>query len=828
MRGHCVGALRKHIHVILIAPLVVIALTWPTFPRLFDGDEIWLHTGQQDKWQPLWDVAHLARVLAGQSDLYFTDAMFHPPGTSLAFYHINYLHAMLALALQQVMPADNADNLLYLLARGFNAFCAYALIHHLIKDKWIALFGAIAAAVILPSTDGTTAPSMYVIGTLPLTVYFLHRSATESRWRFAALAGLTAGVTAYISVKVFAFILLTAAVYAFFLALSRWRRLVFWLHLLLIIGLSALIAAYRFYPMLADEALRQEGLGRYHDDLDSNEFLDFFVLKKNPVTGGVLSAIFDVSPDTYPKNAYLGYINIFLVGCAIILTPQRRKLMPWLLTLVFCAVMRLGHYLTVDGVAHESVVLPARVLRDLSPSVFGAIVPWTFQTGVVTPLALLSCYGLAALLRSQPPRARVLFVLAAAALFSAEYFVPHAGKALESEKLAYIDWLKTEEGEAVKTINLPQKYDNELYYFYAQAMSGYPHAYGFINRTPGSARTYIEDNMLLRRWEESRSVHCLPHNTRAFNTALDRLLADGFSHIVEHEWAYGNQFIDKTFWKLPEAYDDAYVKVYRLRDLRLSCESIQVDVPPIDRFLQSSWMIPGARSSVLSFHPSDRLDDSLVDYLSSLFSDWDSFLHLTFDEGALALQGADGDSMDLDRLARENQLIYLVYNAREAGASPLADHLSFDQFNLCQREVHTDGSVMERYVSRDFACALFAAANALGAHYENGARLEYLLYDFGQDLLDIQFLWSNLPPEPHSVSLQVFNASGDKLIGQDATVGDHSLTRQRIDVSSLPPGEYALKLIFYNYNTGRSVPGALGDEGKTFERELAIATTIRA
>ncbi|MCY3831498.1 MAG: hypothetical protein OXG85_00700 [Chloroflexi bacterium] len=822
------NCLRKHFPVILIVPLVIIALTWPTFPRLFDGDEIWLHTGQQDKWQPLWDVWHIKRVLAGEAELFYTDYMFHPPGTSLAFYHINYLHALLALALQQVMPADNADNLLYLLARCFNAFCAYALIQHLIRDKWAALFGAIAAAVMLPSTDGTTAPSMYVIGTLPLAVYFLHRSATERRWRFAALAGFTAGVTAYISVKVFAFALLTSALYAFYLALSRWKQSAFWLQLLLIMGLSASIAAFRFYPMLADEALRQEGLGRYHDEQTSHDLLDFFVLKKNPVTGGFLTAIFDLSPETYPKNAYLGYINIFLLGCAIILTPQRRKLMPWLLTLVFCAVMRLGHYLTVDGVAHESMVLPARALRDLSPSVFGAIVPWTFQTGVVTPLAVLSCYGLAALLQSKPLRARILIVLAAALLFSVEYFVPHAGKTLESGKLAYIDWLKTEEGDPVKTINLPQKYDNELYYFYVQAMSGYPHAYGFINRTPGSARSYIEDNMLLRRWEESRSVHCLPHNTRAFNTALDRLLADGFSHIVEHEWAYGNQFIDKTFWNLPEAYDDDYVKVYRLRDLRLSCETIQVDVPRIDRFLQSSWMIPGARTSILSFQPNDRLDDNLVDYLSALFSDWDRFLHLYIDDGRLALQSADDGSMDLNQLARESQVIYLVYNALDAGASPLAGHLSFDQFNLCQREVHEDGSVMERYVSRDFACALFASANALHARYENGARLEYLLTDFGREYLDIQFLWSNLPPDPHSVSLQVFDAAGEKLIGQDSTVGDQSLTRQRIDVSSLPPGKYTVKLIFYNYLTGRSVPGVRSEEGIIFERELAIATTIRA
>ena len=41
MRSRCANAMRKHIHAILIVPLVIIAMTWPTFARLFDGDEIW-------------------------------------------------------------------------------------------------------------------------------------------------------------------------------------------------------------------------------------------------------------------------------------------------------------------------------------------------------------------------------------------------------------------------------------------------------------------------------------------------------------------------------------------------------------------------------------------------------------------------------------------------------------------------------------------------------------------------------------------------------------------------------------------------------------------
>ena len=101
-----IHGLRSHIHCLVIVPLVIIVTTWPTFPHLFDGDELWLHTSQIDKWQPIWDAKHIERALAGQSELYHTDAMFHPQGYSLAFYLINIPHALASAALGTLLPVD--------------------------------------------------------------------------------------------------------------------------------------------------------------------------------------------------------------------------------------------------------------------------------------------------------------------------------------------------------------------------------------------------------------------------------------------------------------------------------------------------------------------------------------------------------------------------------------------------------------------------------------------------------------------------------------------------------------------------------------------------
>ena len=280
------------------------------------------------------------------------------------------------------MPADDADNLLFLLAHCFNAFCAYVLIHHLIKDKWIALFGAVIVGLSVPNTDGSSLPSMYVIGTLPLTFYFIHRAVTENQWRLALLAGLCAGATTLISMNVFAFLLLTVAIYIFVLAVSRLRQIAFWRQIMLFICVCASISAFRIVPMVADEALRSVGLAR-HQGIDySFDLLDFFVRSDNPFFGPFLHAAYDVAPDSRHRRAYLGIHQFILHWLRA--DPRRcprgkrrKRLLPWLAILVFCAIYRLGHFPTINAVRHTDVVLPAaRLKRLVSQSV------WDNQTVV--------------------------------------------------------------------------------------------------------------------------------------------------------------------------------------------------------------------------------------------------------------------------------------------------------------------------------------------------------------------------------------------------------------------------------------------------------------
>ena len=809
----------------------VIATTWPTFPRLFDADEFWLHVRHGDKWQKIWDAWHFERVLAGQTELYHTDMMFQPTGADLVFQAFIFPHALLLIALQTILPVDDAYNLLFLLTLCFNAFCGYTLIRHLIKDKWIALFGAVVFAVATPFPHGSTVPDLTIIGTLPLTLYFVIRALRESNWLLAVVAGLSAGITAFISVYVFAFILLSVGILVLLESFTLWRQKAFRGGLLIFIIVCGLISALRFYPMLLNRDHIKLGLGAYRLFSKSNDVLENFVLTTNPITSPIFRLAFNTAPDDDSayrkpeyKEIYLGYINLFLIACAIIRRPQWRRLLPWLVILITFAILTLGHYLTFNQMEFPAILLPKHFLTRWFPAIFGNIgYPEYYQIGVVTPLAVLACYGLAALVRSRPGKAGRLILLLCIVVACIEFYTPRLGETLDRKSTAFIPWLQSQAESQIKLINLPGPSFSSNYYSYLQTLTGYPHTNGVVSRLKHSALLYSHGNLLLRTWDNKRSIHCLPNNEQSFKAALDQLLADGFTHIVFHYWRYGDHFIVDSFRNIPPAYDNGRVSIYRVSDMRLSCRNQGAELPRFIQLANSSSATPGSQSAILSMHPEQRIDANLFEYLGSLFSDWRSLVHLHLDNGELVVQSAGKSYPDLDAFMNGNQVIHFLYNRRESEPDQLISQLNFTAFNLCQREASDDGAVVEHYVNREFSCELLTSPSAFEVQYDNGARLENLLFAIDQDQLDLQLQWSNLPDEPFSLSVQVFDAAGEKILGQDSVIGHVTLERRRLDISDLEPGNYEIMLIAYNFATGKSVAGAVTATGARFDRELVIA-----
>ncbi|MYD10009.1 MAG: hypothetical protein F4X02_08180 [Chloroflexi bacterium] len=827
MLSQLLGRLRSHWHVLLILPLVILVMTWPTAARVVDTDRFWVHNHTWDIFHRIWDSWHLGQVLAGRAELWYSLDTFHPQGASLVFQSFSFTHALMLLVLKQALSTDNAHNLIFLLILCFNGAGAYVLILHLLKDKWVALFGAVVAATGISFSSKGSDPVLICIGTMPLTLYFFHRAHLESRRLFAALAGFSTGITAFVGMYTFAYILMATAIYTAFLLPARWRQREIWRLLLLFTVIGAAISALRIYPMLADAEILREGLTRYESFALSHDVLDYFVHSRNPFTGRFLDSVFNVPPDVIHKNIYLGYINLFFLACALLSRRARRtRLLPWLALFVFFAVMRLGDFLTVNSVPHPDIVLPARVLRDLFPSLFGQIgFPQYYIYALITPFAVVASFGLAALVRGRAERTRALVALSAVLIVCFEYYAPLNGLSLPKGATAYVDWLKAEPDQSIKLINLPRKRPMERYALYGQTLTGYPTAYGYLWRIQDRTVAYSKRNWLLREWSLDRSGSCFGRAT-PYHAALDELLADGFSHVVFHRWAYQIEESAHSFVRVPAAYEDELVTIYRLGDMRLACAELPPALRPFDQFLNSAagaWQ-PG--SSLLSFHPRDRLDEDSLAYLDATIAyttDWDGLVHLYLDEGEPRVQAAAGSRLNVENLLAQSQVITAIY-ARGFDLAPVTRRPPLNQFHSCGTQSLGDEWVFERLLRREFSCALFDSPAPIQARYENAAVLANRLVALDGARLEIQMRWDALPKSRHAISIQLFDASGGKAHNQDFIVEDLALARHHVDISSLPPGSYTVELILYDFNSGDSVSGVDSATGVRFNRETVIAT----
>ena len=99
------------------------------------------------------------------------------------------------------------------------------------------------------------------------------------------------------------------------------------------------------------------------------------------------------------------------------------------------------------------------------------------------PLAVLSCFGLAALFRARRVQIRPRFVLPLIAVLAFEYYIPIRENIVEDEQVAFLDWLAAANDEDIRLVNVPMGRDNSKVYNLYQSLSGYPHAEGAISRT---------------------------------------------------------------------------------------------------------------------------------------------------------------------------------------------------------------------------------------------------------------------------------------------------------------------------------------------------------
>ena len=827
------NALRHHLPFLVIMPLLIVVMTWPTMAQVFDFDSFWLVQDNIDANMLFWDAWYFEKLITGQADYYFTDLLFHPQGVSLAFHNFSLPHMIVFAALKTILPSANAFNLTYLLLVFLNATAGYIYLHYLFRDKWVALFGAVvfgASAFVLSRPAHT---HISFIATLPLSLYFLHRGLVEDRLRFMLIAGAMIGVTAFIGMYTLVCLLIILLFYLAHFALSNWRERSFWINVSLLYLVIAGFLLARIYPMLVDSQGLSGALSKNEGLELGKDLLGYLVNYQHPVTSPLLKALFPLKQINHgwPNFVFLGYLPLFLIIMAFARSNIRRRMLPWLILVLPFLILRLGSFLTVNATDYPGIILPKHYLTNALPYLFKPF--WAthdFHIGTLFPFAVLACYGLVTLLQSVPSKHRLSIILLLSGVVAFEYYQEQSPFVLPEGRLEFIDWLRQEDDQdSINLINLPLGGQHSKVYAFYQSLSGYPHVEGRPTRTPPTAFDYIESNLLLRNWRGNKTVNCLPFNDDEFIAAKDQLLADGFSHIIMHRDRLSGDSIAASFVNVPAAYNDTFVNIYRVKDLHESCDMAamlgQSALPHLQR-LDESVIVPESGVSILSIHPFESVADVASRTSTAVLTSSHGYTPLSAEDVFVdgdpdTDQGRNNAISALDA----NSAIVFVYDPQETDANTIDAYRSWLAriFNSCGRVADTEDTVIEHFLRTGFPCELATIDESLAVDYDNGMQLGNLLYEHDGSVLDLYPLWRRLPTESHSLSIQFFDAAGDKMLGQDFVIGSVPLAHHRIDISDLPSGEYSAKLIVYNFDTGISVPGAIFGAQTRFERELEIA-----
>jgi len=825
--------LREHRHFFVVVTLLILATTFPAIVYIFNSDVFWIPTRSGDIYTHVWDAWYGQLVLTGQADRSYTNLMFYPEGIDLGRHSYVLPNILAVIVFKLILPLQNAFNLAWLLIIFSCALAAYVYLLWLFEDKWIALFGAVVFAFSPHVASEPHHTDVTYIVPIPLVLYCFHRGIREQRTVLIILAGLITGLTSMGMRYTYAIVLVMLGLYVCAFALVNWRRRRFWRDLALLILVGAVSSVWGIYPLLSDSEVTASVLEYYGGKQYYYDAISFLVNHRHPLFGPLLEGAFQTPADAaISDTSFLGYLPMLLVGIGLVNKSTRRLMLPWALLCGVFLVLRLGSILNINGVAYPDILLPKHFLDQIPPGLFrGFVATDQFMAGALLPLAALACIGLVALRIRFPVATRPTVILALVLIVAFEYYTPLREQIIPQERFDFIDWLKSEDDqEAVRLINIPMGRTPSLGYKLYQTMSGYPHAEGAIARTPESAYDYIRASYLLQAWSNHRPINCEMSVRDFYLSDLAKLEADGFSHVVFHRPLPDIRKIGESFAHARASYEDQFVSIYRLEDLRKSCPEVpdarQLFASAYAKAFQYSLSQVNRHGIAVIFAPTVQAADLLIRHARDYQPAGRAVKAIASnDQQKTIVLSSDSTEPDAFASTLAHNAYWLVNVQGDYRAEQSTSYESWlkERFHFCQRFHEENQAHIDLYLRADIPCSAMDESSALAVEFDSGARLHNISHVVNDGMLRFYTAWTNNAPKRYSFSLQFFDESGLKALQYDSVVYRVLLSTHAIDVSSLAAGAYTVKLIVYDFETQKSQGGAVADSGQRFERELELA-----
>jgi hypothetical protein len=617
--------------------VLTLVLTWPLVPQVttrLAGDDVDVLI---NPWADWWTRKAITEYL----DLYHTDYLFYPQGTSLVFHSFSHVNTAISLLLAPLIGTFAAYNLPILLAYVLSGFGVYLLVRHLTDCDFAGFVAGVVFAFSPYHMFESSHPVLVTTQFMPLFALSLVRVLYDDGDDHRARIG-------QVLLAALWFVLTALSSWHLMLMLAGWTFLYLvygWLserdnwtpgasrYLILLACLVTLVVLPFVWPILREQLTVEttymtvpveEGRG--------NDVLSFFIPNRlHPILGPLFLEV--NSRIGYTRNwpAYLGYVALALAAAGV--ATARLETRFWWVTASIFLVLSLGAQVKWEGVPIHSFYLPWAI-----PIISVLRHPLRLNTLLFFSLAVLVGFGGRWLWERLLSRNRMLMCLALVSmtgLLLFEYRV-YPFPTTQPSYSPFLHQLAEEDGDFA-VADFPMDRQAAKYYMYYQTIHGKKIVGGVVSRTPFDADAFVDANPLLSAIRNENVPPQYLEERLAVLAALD------VRYIIIHKRFLNSERMEHwQRWLVsfpPPFYEDESVIVYRTVPSPKTRVLQDEGIHRLDAQLGDHIYLRGYQLNARNVSAGHTLTVTLFWQSDSrLAEDYHVFVHLLDTEGRLLVQ----------------------------------------------------------------------------------------------------------------------------------------------------------------------------------------------
>lgn len=247
-------------------------------------------------------------------------------------------------------------------------------------------------------------------------------------------------------------------------------------------------------------------------------------------------------------------------------------------------------------------------------------------------------------------------------------------------------------------------------------------------------------------------------------------------------------------------------------------------------FIYEEESLPGRNELILGIHADDdqhHTVQKVLRYYRPVLSNWKHIISIgqEDEQGERILSGMPAYA-SLDAIVANSDGLWLIHNPENTDLENLAIYQDWfiQHYKPCKRFLESEVNIIEYYISIRMPCELRLSERPFALRYDNGSELANIMVKKEGAALTVYAWWQQTQFGVYAYSTQIFDRDGVRVgIQSDDLIGESGFYARRLDISSLPPGAYDVKLIVYDYVSLQSQAGAIVDAEQRFERDVEIA-----